>query len=67
MSPEHEKLAQSISELPQLMSDVGDSLRREMREGFVNVTARLDRINTKVDHQNALMETAFRPLRKPKI
>ena len=67
MSPEHEKLAQSISELPQLMSDVGDSLRREMREGFAGLTARLDRINAKLDYQNALMETAFRPPRKPKV
>ena len=41
MSPEHEKLAQSISELPQLMSDVGDSLLREMREGFAGVIAHL--------------------------
>jgi hypothetical protein len=66
MSPDYEKLAQSISELPQLMSGVGDSLRHEMREGFAVVIERLDRINTELDRQNALMEAAFRPLRKRK-
>jgi len=48
------------------MSGVGDSLRREMREGFAGVIERLDRINTELDRQNALMETAFRARRKPK-
>jgi hypothetical protein len=66
MSSDSEELSQSISQLKQLLTGVCDSLRREMREGFAGVTARLDRINAKLDHQNALMETAFRPLRKPK-
>jgi hypothetical protein len=48
------------------MSGVGDSLRCEMREGFANVIERLDRMNTELDRQTGLMETAFRPLRKPK-
>jgi hypothetical protein len=66
MSPDYEQLARSISELPQLMSGVGESLRREMRAGFAGVIERLDRINAKLDRQTALMETAFRPVRKPK-
>jgi hypothetical protein len=66
VSPDYEQLAKSISELPQLMSGVGDSLCREMREGFVGIIERLDRMNAELDRQNALMETAFRPQRKPK-
>jgi hypothetical protein len=64
MSPDNEKLAQSISQLAYLMSGVCDDLRREMRDGFAGVIERLDRINTKLDRQNALMQTTLRSLRK---
>ncbi len=67
MNSDNEQLAQSIHQLGQLMSGVSDGLRRELREGFTGVIERLVRINTKLDQQNAMMETAFRPLRKPKL
>jgi hypothetical protein len=49
---------------PDTDSGVCDHLRREMREGFAGVLERLDRINTKLDRQNSVMEAAFRGLRK---
>jgi len=64
VSPDNEQLATSISKLARLTSGVADSLRREMREGFAGVIERLDRMNTELDRQNAMMETAFRALRK---
>jgi hypothetical protein len=64
MSPDNQPLAQSISQLEKSISGVCDSLRCEMREGFAAVIERLDRINTELDRQNAMMETAFRSLRK---
>jgi hypothetical protein len=62
MSPK--RLAQSVSQLEKSISGVCDNLRREMREEFTGVIERLDRINTKLDRQNATMETGFRSLRK---
>jgi hypothetical protein len=64
MNPDTERLAESISQLEKSISGVCDHLRREMREGFAGVLERLDRINTKLDRQNSVMEAAFRGLRK---
>ncbi|HEV8040366.1 MAG TPA: hypothetical protein VGP62_15975 [Bryobacteraceae bacterium] len=64
MSPNNERLAESISQLEKSISGVCDNLRREMRQGFARLIERLDRINVQLDRQKATMETAFRSLRK---
>jgi hypothetical protein len=66
VNPDKEQLAQSISQLTQLISGVCENLLREMREGFAGVNERLDRIEAHLDSQNALMQTAVRGLRWPK-
>ena|SRR5271156_3799694 len=57
MSPDLEQLAERLT---QLISSVGESLHREMHDGFRQVTDRFDLMETRVNRHGALLQTGAR-------
>ena len=53
MNPDNEQLAQ-------LISNVSESLHREMHEGFTRITDRLDVIEVRLNRHGAMLQTGAR-------